>query len=138
MYAVPSDTQLLVFFVPLSTSITREEMDQMEIALTEKTGIPCIVLQKWVRDVELETGDFDVRYLSAETRQNAPDQSNAMFSQKSKNKCTQGENQLPKRDSVGLLRNVILFHLNRLSFLVLGVFLGVLLGSLFHFIFISG
>lgn len=44
MIAVPNGTKVLIFITQRDSWLNQEEIKEMETSLTERTGIPCVVL----------------------------------------------------------------------------------------------
>ena len=62
MFAVPKDTQLLIFTIPFSSELDISQITSLENQLSEKTGIPCVIFDRYVDPQDAEYGDFEIRW----------------------------------------------------------------------------
>lgn len=62
MFTVPKDTQLLIFTIPFSGGIDVAQIKSLEHQLSEKTGIPCVIFDRYVDPEDEEYGDFEIRW----------------------------------------------------------------------------
>jgi len=104
MFAVPKDTQLLIFFVPDLTT-GQSGVKKLEERLTEKTGIPCIVLPKWVWDRDPKS-DFELKSASPKEPKEPIDHPDLVLHQEADDKGRDGDDRLDDRDMKHPLRGV--------------------------------
>lgn len=111
MFAVPKDTQMLIFHFPIDGGLCKEQINKIEAELTERTGLPCIVYDDVIYGSD---EDFKVRYihreyvLKLESRvkelteqlQNHAGQATKMLNQHGEQECDDGHNDLPTQTAV--------------------------------------
>lgn len=124
MYAVPKDTQLLIFSLPIDASTVRlrEMMKKLEADLTKQTGIPSIVLDAVIYPDD--RGDFDVRSLKEPEK--PIEHTGVVFGEKTEDEGSKAYGDLNDCGLVGTLRNLGLLSLKFHAFNFLSFFLGLL------------
>lgn len=135
MFAVPKDTQLLVFILPFAVEHSAEIGPEiLEAELTKRTGIPCVVLNRYVR-LEEAWGDFEFarrKKSSAEQSCQEPQQADIMLHDETGDERNKGDDRLDQREPGLLPRKANLsFGLLALS-LIAPFFLGLLVAFLLN------
>jgi len=134
MFAVPKDTQLLIFNLPLQdpSDEIKENVKLFEKVMTERTGIPCIVYDSAL----CEVNDFAIyQTLSPEFRE-LFDETRKMLDDKSYKETNQRKDSISQSNFVGSFCDACLSRLERNTFLMLSFMLGVLAGILFMGFFV--
>lgn len=134
MFAVPKDTQLLVFILPFEDEHSAEIGPEiLEAELTKRTGIPCVVLDRYVHPEQEACGDFEFarrKKSSAEQSCQEPQQADVMLHDETDNERNKGDDRLDQRKSSLLPRKANLsFGLLALN-LIAPFFLGLLVSFL--------
>ena len=134
MFAVPKDTQLLVFFLPFADEHTAEiGIEILEAKLTKRTGIPCVVIDRYVHPEEEAWGDLEIareKKSSAEQSSQETQQADIMLRDETSDERNKGDHRLDQRKPGLLPRKP------NLSFglLVLNLIAPFLLGLLVSFL----
>lgn len=136
MFAIPKDTQLLVFILPFADEHSAEIGPEiLEAELTKRTGIPCVVLDRYVRLEEEAWGDFEFarrKKSSAEQSCQEPQQADIMLHDETGDERNKGDDRLDQREPGLLPRKANLsFGLLALS-LIAPFFLGLLVAFLLN------
>lgn len=138
MFLVPKDTQLLVFTINFADTITPEKIAGLEARLTQKTGIPCVVLDQNLRHGE-DGVDFHIcnEDPSLEQTQNESDEPRPVFDKQPEQECDDGDNYLGDRSPRCPLRSTFLRFLKGFILLTAGVVLGLPFGYALVLLLIS-
>ena len=135
MFAVPKDTQLLVFILPFADEHSAEIGPEiLEAELTKRTGIPCVVLDRYVHPEEEAWGDFEIarrKKSSAEQSCQEPQQADIMLNDETGDERNKGDDRLDQRKSSLLPRKANLsfglLALNLIAPFLLGLLVSFLL-----------
>lgn len=138
MFAVPKDTKLLAFTINFADTITPERIAGLEARLTQKTGIPCVVLDQILRHGE-DGADFLTcdKDPSLEQAQNEADEARPVLNKQPEYECDDGGNYLGDRSPRRPLRSTFLRFLKGFILLAAGVVLGLPLGYALGLLLIS-
>lgn len=134
MFAVPKDTQLLVFSIPFIDSPEAEiGLKILEAKLTKRTGIPCVIINRYVTPEEEAWGDLEIarkKKSSAEQSSQETQQADIMLHDETSDERNKGDHRLDQRKPGLLSRKP------NLSFglLVLNLIAPFLLGLLVSFL----
>lgn len=74
MFAVPKDTQLLIFTIPFSSEVDGLKIRDLERQFSERIGIPCVILERYIDVRDEEFGDFEIRRQSDPPSPEPPEQ----------------------------------------------------------------
>ena len=137
MFAVPKDTQLLIFTYPYEAVISQEGIKTLEAELTRKVGIPCIVLQKWFWSHDFEDVDFGVETVLFKEPKEPVCQPDPMLNKKPDDERGNRDDHLGHRSPGSPLRRAVLRFLHSPVFFALCLFLGLLCRCLIDMIFVD-
>lgn len=126
MFAVPKDTKLLIFTLPLDFSGDPKKMEPFEHMLTQRTGIPCVVLEGTYSGKFLGGCDFEIRWDLPKEAKEPVEKSGIVLDKKPKDECAQGDSSLHDRDPVHTFRGMGLSSLKFQILPFLTFFLGLL------------
>lgn len=101
MFAVPKDTQLLVFILPFADDHAAEICTQiLEAELTKRTGIPCVVINRYVSPEEEAWGDLEIarkKKSSVEQSSQETKQADIMLHDETGDERNKSDNRLDQR-----------------------------------------
>lgn len=135
MFAVPKDTQTLIFTISFADYVTKDKIEMLENGLTKKIGIPCIVLDRNFRALETDE-DFHVECnVLPKQGQEPASQPGPVLDQKPGEEGDGSNDCLNNRGLISLFRDSKLFLLGLLlcgiAFFVFGVLCSYLLRRIF-------
>ena len=130
MFAVPKDTQLLIFTIPFSGGIDVAQIKSLEHQLSEITGIPCVIFDGYVDPEDEEYGDFEIRWQedppSPEPPEKEVQQTDIVFAEETCDKRDNCDDGLDQRQ-LRLLRRQRILQIGLLALnLIAPFFLGLL------------
>lgn len=129
MFAVPKDTQLLIFNLPLHdpSDEIKENVKLFEKAMTERTGIPCIVYDSAL----CEVNDFAIYQTLSPEFKKIFDKTREMLNEESGDKHNDVEHELGEGKPVAPLGLRDIFTLEFIFRLAVSFVLGLLFSHFF-------